>query len=261
MLLPLALLLMAPAPELATLISRVSEAEKLAEGQRRPYVFTELQTVWEADKQGMVKPGTKPSTRKYEVIFLEGEQFRRLVERNGKPLSARENQKIAETMRRTAAERREARKRGVLIKTTFRISPGSFYELPELMDFRYLGEERVDERPAFLLEAKPKPGLRPADAKQKEMLNYENRFWVDQQDFYVLRRRTLTITPAGDSEPGTEFTLDYSRGADGVVLPRGLVLNFIVKPIPFVTDRGRKEYQFFDYKKFDVESTITYEEK
>jgi hypothetical protein len=46
-------------------------------------------------------------TETHEVIFAEGLEYRRLVARNGQPLSAREQAQVEKDMAQTAAERRK----------------------------------------------------------------------------------------------------------------------------------------------------------
>jgi hypothetical protein len=55
--------------------------------------------------------------------------------------------------------------------------------LLEAFDFRLVGEEIVDGRPAYVLEATPHPGYHASGKYGKLLARVQGKLWVDKQDF------------------------------------------------------------------------------
>ncbi len=84
-----------------SLLQRIVTAEDQQNAMRMKYECRELQENWEArDKDGSVR------SKQYEVILLEGARYRKLVARNGQPLSADERLLVEDDMLRTSVLRR-----------------------------------------------------------------------------------------------------------------------------------------------------------
>src|SRR5260370_28077185 len=102
------------------------------------------------------------------IILVNGVPFEQLVERNGQAPSAEEQRKQQEKLdklKHETPEERAARLRKAWENSSF------IPEEPEAFDFQGIGEEVVNGRPDYLLQATPHPGYY-AHGKYGKMLSY-----------------------------------------------------------------------------------------
>src|SRR5205823_3869958 len=97
----------------------------------------------------------------HDVTFVEGDSYQRLVARDGKPLSPKEEGQEEKKLRQTAEERREARHSGRAI--SFGVSSD---DVAKLCDHRLLGEEELHAHKALLREEFERKGLPPEEARR-----------------------------------------------------------------------------------------------
>jgi hypothetical protein len=144
---------------------------------RDHYTYTERQEDRRLDSLGQVKSENADVTR---MILVNGARFEQLAEHNGRLPSAAEQRKSDEDLDRlrheTPAEQ-SARLRKDEENRSF------LGDVLEAFDFHLIGEEVVDGRPAYVLQAVPRPGYH-AQGKYAKMFNkVEGKLWIDQQDF------------------------------------------------------------------------------
>jgi len=56
-------------------------------------------------------------------------------------------------------------------------------EIPDAFVFRLLGEEEINSRPAYVIEALPKPGYNPVDRNSKLFTQVKGKLWIDKSDY------------------------------------------------------------------------------
>jgi len=153
------------------------------------YNYVERLRTTDFDGQGAVR---SVATKTHEVLMIDGTPFRLLCEENGKAITPDEQREQAAEIRRTAAARlgessaeRSARqsdfeKRRNRYRRAIR-------EIPEAFIFRLAGEDVVDSRPAWVIEAVPRPGYQPADRYSRLFTQVKGKLWVDQSDYHWSR--------------------------------------------------------------------------
>ena len=115
------------------------------------------------------------------TILVNGIPFEQFVERNGRrPPSAKEERKQREELdklkRETPAERAER------LRKQEKETASIVREVPMAFDFQLVGEEAVNGRPAYVLQATPHPGYH-AQGKYGSMFpKVTGKLWVDKQD-------------------------------------------------------------------------------
>ncbi len=77
----------------------VAGAEESQRELRKQYVYQEVQENWRLDPYGR-KIAESYRTKAFEVVWVRGQRYRKLVERNGQPLSAEEKWQVEEDMKR-----------------------------------------------------------------------------------------------------------------------------------------------------------------
>ncbi len=94
-----------------------------------------------------------------KTILVNGIPFEQLVEHNGEPPPATEERKQKEKLERLRRETPEERAERLLNEKEETTS--LVREVPRAFDFQLVGEEIVDGRQAYVLQATPHPGYQP----------------------------------------------------------------------------------------------------
>lgn len=153
----------AQTPDAAEIVRRsvaaIDENWKIA----RNYTFLQRTEERQLDSADQVK---SKEVKTYDITLLGGSPYLRLVERDDHPLPPAEEKKerekleksIAERMKETPAERQ--RRVGDYEKRRER-QRAAMREVADAFDFKVAGQDRVDGRNVWILEAAPRPGFRP----------------------------------------------------------------------------------------------------
>ncbi len=256
-------LLLAAAPLCAAgdanaIIQRLLEAQKANGDRIQPYTYVEEAVHSTYAKNGALK---QDYTETSEVIFVEGFPFRKLVARNGKPLPPKEQAAIQKIVDQTAEQRRRQPRPpagGQLVLGNQKIDLGANRELLTLFDNNLKGEEEIRGRKAWVVECTPKADREPASHHEQEVLSFRRTLWVDQEDNVPLR---MVMAVVGEgihfALPGSTLRIDYDRVAPGVWCESGLALDIWHRSGKEFKPWKRTEYTESNFRKFDVQSTIT----
>ena len=247
------------------LIHRLIEAQQQNDRAAQQYTYVEDTERITFDQEG--EPHVA-GTSTHEVIFVEGLKYDKLVARNGKPLSKREQAKVEKDMRLTAEERRRNQHPlapgGVVVLhglfTNQTLDLGSFSELLTLFDNRLAGEEQMRGHKTWVIESTPQADYVPFSEHEKQVRIFRKKFWVDQAEG-VLVRAIYTVA-AEDSflRPGSSLDFEYEKIDANTWEPVSLTLEFSrARETREKTFRptGQTIYRMSKFQKFDVQSTIT----
>src|SRR5262249_39553878 len=129
---------------------------------------------------------TKQET--WETLILDGQPHRRIVERDGKPLSAREEsgeqKKLDDAAKKLSAETPSQRLRRLEDGERQRKREYAFLsEIPELFDLKLEGESTVDGRPVWIVSGSPRPGAQPRSRDARLLLHVRGRMWIDKATY------------------------------------------------------------------------------
>jgi hypothetical protein len=230
----------------------------------RNYTYLERQDEREVDGSGKVK---NVELRTYDVTKLEGSPYRRLVAINDKPLSPQDQKKEEEKLRKSIEDRKketpEARERRIAEwyrKQEKQREP--LRELPDAFDFRLLREEAMNGGETWVIDATPKPGYKPKAQYAFFLPKVKARFWIDKTDYQwaKVEMETLdTITVGGvlmRLAKGTHLTMEQARINNEVWLPKRIALTGSARLLLLKKLRGRMEFSYSEYKKFQADSRI-----
>ena len=203
----------------------------------------------------------------WESLILDGQPFRRMLERDGKPLPADEQRKeqakfdkataklqseSAEEKQRHAAEYQKVRKR----EREFLL------EIPEAFDLRLEGSETFDGQDVWVISGTPRSSYRPKSRDGAALLKIRGRIWIEKAGYQWVKveaQTTATISFGlflARLNPGAKLEFEQTRVNDEVWLPkreyvRGSGRIGLVKRIA-----EDEEVTWNEYKKFRVESRI-----
>jgi len=144
---------------------------------RDQYIYMEHDDDRRLDSLGQVKSENVSLTR---VILVNGARLEQLVEYNGQLPSVEEQKKIDqdfEKLKHETPDEQTARFRKDQENRSF------LRDVIEAFDFRLIGEEVVDGRPAYALQATPHPGYQGRGKYGRMFSKVEGKLWVDKQDF------------------------------------------------------------------------------
>jgi hypothetical protein len=198
----------------------------------RSYTFLQRVELRHIDTQGTVKSS---EVQTYDVTLQEGTPYRRLIQRDDRPLPPTEEKKEQQSFAKSIAERRresaaERAKRLSAYERRPDWQREAWHELPDAFEFRLVGEGTLDGHSAFIIEATPRHGYQPRSRTAKLLRCIKGRFWVDQQDRQIVKVEaevTDTISVGlfmVRIAKGSRATLDLTYVSDGVWLPDRLQL-------------------------------------
>ena len=235
----------------------------------KDYTWIARQTDRLLDSSGQVK---SQKTEKWETVVVYGEPHHRMLERNGKPLSAQDQSKEQEKLDQAVAKRgHETPQQRMRREADFekkREKDREFLrEVPDLFDFKLIGEEKIDGHDVWVISATPKPDARPKHGDAKPLLKVRAKVWIDKAEYQWVR---LEAETTGDDlvwiiyraiESWREAGVRAERVNDEVWLPkrevvRGAARLGLVKKVAL-----EQETTWNNYRKFQVESKIVSSEK
>ena len=159
------------------IVSQSLVAAELSWQARNEYIYMERDEDRRLDSAGQVQSQNVDVTK---MTLVNGIRFEELMEHNGQLPSADDQKKrdveIEKLKHETTAEQAERLRKDQDNRSFLHV-------LLEAFDFRLVGEEIVDGRPAYVLEATPHPGYHASGKYGKLLARVQGKLWVDKQDF------------------------------------------------------------------------------
>jgi hypothetical protein len=230
----------------------------------RDYTYTEHEVEHDLDGKGQVK---STEVRTYEVMEVYGEQVRRLIEKDDKPLdakeAAKEEERIQKIMDKRKNESDEDRKKRAEKEEKERQEGREFvHEVADAYIFTLVGTEDVGGREAWVITGEPRPGYEPHMKDAKFLPKFHGKVWIDKKDLQLSRLEVEALETVSFGwvlariHKGTRVMLEQTRVNDEVWLPRHI--NFKVDArVALVKGYNLDgEQTFRDYKKFRTSSKI-----
>ncbi len=220
------------------------------------------------DSHGKVE-STKRET--WETLILDGEPYRRTLERDGKPLSAvqqhdeqakldRESSKLKN---QTPAERQSRLEQA---KARRKREFAFLSEIPDLYDLKLEGEASVDGRPVWIVSGAPRPGAQAKSRDANLLLKARGRMWIDKATYQWVKveaETTATISWGvflARLAPGAKMIFEQTAVTPDLWLPKRLFVSGSGRVALFKHLAEDQEIQWSNYKKFSVESKIVTED-
>ena len=203
-----------------------------------------------------------------EVMMLAGDQYQRLIEKDGKPLSAKEERKEKDKMDRELARRQHLSPSDKAKQEKGRAEGRKFLEqLTEAFTLRMEGVEEISGKPAWVISAERKPGFRPRGSDAKILTKVRGKVWVDQAEYRWVKAEVEILETISMElgmvrvAPGARVAFEQTRVNDEVWLPSHLSIHGDARMGFLVKIHGDMEVTYRDYKKFRTDSRIVEEEK
>ena len=240
------------------IVRRAVELDQRDSKSTPQYSYLQRQETRELDHSGQVK------SRKIEtwnIVWLEGSPYRRLVGRSDQPLTSEEQKAEEEKLHWNAEQRRmetseqHAHRLGEWQRRQER-QREPVKELPEAFNFTRLPDEQVDGRPMFRIDGVPKPGYKPKSQIASAIFpKVKLHVWIDKRDYQGARIDMEVLEPISFISflvrlaKGSRLLIEQAPVEEGVWLPKQVSLTAEAR-ILLVKGLNRElDFNFSDYKK------------
>lgn len=230
----------------------------------RDYTFLERVEKRDLNREGKLK---SKDVKTYDVTLLEGSIYRRLVARDDKPLPAHEEaaeqKKLENSIQKRRRESPKKRARRIRQYEKKRNeNRAATKEIPEAFEFRLLGEESVDSRPAYVIEATPRPGYKPRGRRAKLLTKLKGKIWIDKADYNWVRAEAELIDTVSFGwilvrlAKGAKVEVETTRVNDEVWLPHRVWFTASARIALLKRVHLEQESQYREFRKFQTDSRI-----
>ena len=219
------LLSMATGPSAEVIVSR---AIALAESQYEDVAYARFESRQVSITESLNANGetTESATSVYLRRPLEGALYDELVEKDGRPLTDKEQREENQRREKFIEEVRKRRSRGGHPQPTQGPDIRFNHELMDRYRVELTGEETVRGHTSWVINFEPKEGKLPSRTRMDPALNNSTgRLWISQQDHGLVRLEFAMREPFRywggllATLRQAEGLLDFERFDDGTWLP------------------------------------------
>jgi hypothetical protein len=213
---------------------------------RHSYTYVECDEESRLDSEGRKK---STDVRVSRTLFVNGDTIEQAVSHNGglpTPEQKRKDQELlrrwrSETLRERTARLREKKENRAFLN-----------EVINAFNFRLLGEQIIDGRPAYILEAMPKSGYHTHSKYGNMFSKVHGKLWIDEEEFGWIKVDANVVAPFSMGlflarvQPGTHIVFEQTRVAEGTWLPKRIEI--------------KAEAKIIFLKNYQMQEVITYSE-
>jgi hypothetical protein len=261
-----------PLPDIPTLLKDVGVNEEEVENILDNYTYTETSTSRELDTNGQMKV---KESETFELTFYKGNRIRRLVSKNGKPLSPgdeadeqkRVEKRVRDLEKKETEKERKAQKDRDAAKSASgppdsergqRISIADVFRASRLINPR---RERFRGRDCIVFDFEPLPGYKPQKDYEKFFGKMAGAMWIDPADKQVARieARLIESYKVGGGllaslKEGATIVLEKERINQEIWLPSRAEINLGIRVLLVKGLNINRTITFGDYKRFNVDA-------
>ncbi|HTF43640.1 MAG TPA: hypothetical protein VK641_07080 [Terriglobales bacterium] len=232
--------------------------------KQRDYTYVEREEEHKRNGKGEV---ASSEIRTYDVMMLYGEQVRRLVSKNDRPLpekdAAKEEEKIQKSIDKRKNEGEDDRRKRLEKEEKQRADDRKFVgEVADAYNFRLVGVESMNGRDTFVIDADPRPGFQPKLRDAKMLPNFRFRVWIDKAESQWVKLDIQCIETASFGwilarvHKGSNITIELTRVNQDVWLPKHVALKLDARIALFKGLNIDEDVTYRDYKKFRTDIRI-----
>ena len=242
----------------------VAEKDRENQKRQRDYTYIERDVQDHLDGKGQSK---STEIKTFEVLEIYGEQVQRLIQKDDKPLDAKEAAKEEEKIQKIIDKRKgesenDRRKREEKEEKEREDGRKFVNEVADAYNFKLVGTEMVDGREAWVIDGEPRPGYEPQMKEAKFLPKFHGRVWIDKSDLQLSKMNVEAIDTVAVGwvvariHKGSRFMMEQMRVNDEVWLPRHVTFKFDARVALLKGYNIDGEQEYRDYKKFQTTSKI-----
>jgi hypothetical protein len=250
--------------QMKDLIHRMVANDLENDKKQRDYTYIERDVENSLDGKGEIK---STETKTYEVLQVYGEQVQRLIEKDDKPISAKEAAKEEEKIQKVINKRRNESdkdrwKRAEREEKDHEEGRQFEREIADAYNFTLLGTELVGGRETWAITAEPRPGFVPHMKYANFLPKFHGRLWIDKADVQMAKMDVECLDTVSWGlflarfHRGSHVTVEQTRVNDEVWLPRQVEFKIDLRLALLKNFKMDTEQTFHDYKKFRTDAKI-----
>lgn len=250
-----------PLPDISTLLAEIRANTEKLDAILENYGFTETRIERDLDKNGNL---IEKDSETRSLSFYKGYRISRLIEKNGKPLSAGDQAKedrdaakqVAEIEKKIADK--ERREQINVTKSNAEDSERRITLADALRNSLLVNprRERFGGRDVIVFDYEPNPAAKPKTRTEKIFALCTGAVWVDANSKQVVRLDAELTKSVGNfigkAKRGASFTLENELVNNEIWLPSRADVNFQIK-ILFAGFTINNLIKYGDYKRFETE--------
>ena len=253
------LALAAESPDPQAIVRRSVDAikEDWAEAPKYSYIERDVES----------KKNSPAMAKTYRVVMIEGSPYNLVTAINDQPLSteekAAEQRKLErEIERRRRESEREHRRRVAKYEKEREHDHAMLEQMVTAFNFHLAGQEQVDGRPCWLLEAEPKPDYEPENHEGRVLKGMRGKLWVDQSTYQWVKVHAEVVKPVNfygflaKVGPGTEFDLEQEPVAGGVWMPKAFHMQVRASALGLFSENSSENDTYRDYQPMPQASAL-----
>ena len=225
------------------------------------YTYQQRSEAREYDSNRKLK---KTEVETFEILVLARRPYARLISRDDKPLSAKEERKAQEELEKESAKRmRESASDKAKIEKERELERKYFREIPNAFVLRILGVEQVSGKPAWVIEAEPRKGYKPPSLPSANLLTkVRGKFWIDQAEHQWVKAdlEAVDVLSFGLGlfriAPGGAIHFEQTRVNDEVWLPRTVLMSASARVGLVKKLNIQQEMTFKNFRKFQADAQV-----
>ncbi|MCW5959700.1 MAG: hypothetical protein KIS76_06010 [Pyrinomonadaceae bacterium] len=255
-----------PLPDIPKLLAELQTNENRVEEILEDYSYKQTTVRRELGKDGDLRV---TDTETYLLTFYKGNRIRRLIEKNGKPLSASDQEKedrevqnrVKEIEKQIAKEQEKSADKtssGAPDENSRRISIAEVLRASNLINPR---RERLKNRDVIVFDFEPNPDFDFSNAQS--LLKFFGKtggvMWIDEEDKQVARIEAELFDSykvggglLAKLRKGASFILEQERVNDEIWLPATADINLSVRVLLFGGVKINQVIRSYDYEKFQT---------
>jgi hypothetical protein len=252
-----------PLPDIAELLRAVDKNQKAIDKLVEQYTCDKTSEEFEVDSHGASKSQV---IKEYQVFYLDGDEVDRLVKKDGKELSAAEQQKENEHIQKVveryeARQAKEAKQGGKdPKKDDDDLTVSDFLRIDRFTNPR---REVFRGHEVIVFDFEPNPDYKPVKAEDRFVHELSGAVWIDEQAADVARLEAYlnsSFKMAGglfaSVRKGSAVVFEQSRINDEVWMPSYLEAHVNARLLLVKGMSGNFVQRYSNYQKFRVE-TVT----
>jgi hypothetical protein len=227
------------------------------------YTWMARSTQRHFDSDGKVKSTERSA---WETVMLDGEPYRRMLERDGQSLPPAEQKKqqdkLDKSVAKLAHETPEEKQRRLADYERQRRKEREFLrQIPDVYDLRIEGDAQVDGHDAWVIVGTPKAGFR-ARGDAWALLKIRGKLWVDKSNYQWVRLEAETTETIAFGlflarlNPGAMLVFEQTHVADDLWLPKRIYVKGAGRVGLIKRIAMEQETDWSNYRKFQVDSKI-----
>jgi hypothetical protein len=256
-----------PLPGIPSLLKELQANEDKIESLLDTYSYNQKVIKRELDKDGVLR---EKESETFQLSFYKGRRISRLVEKNGRPLSEKEQaeadkdvEKRVEELEKLDAKETERAKNGGPAGAPSgddrRISIAEVLRASKLINPR---RERFRGRDVIVFDFEPDPAFDFKNAKS--MIKFFGKtagvMWIDEKDKQVARLEAFLFDSfkvgggfLAKLQKGASFTLENERIGDEIWLPSQADINLSIRVLLVKGININQVVRSYGYRKFETE--------